>query len=131
MRVVYRVHLMWYNCFIVDEPILRVIFFRTASDREPVREWLRGMDKEDKKSIGENIKLVQFRWPLGMPTVRKLDPDLWEVRSKLSGGRIARIFFTIKNGEMVLLHGYIKKSQKTPTAELKLARKRKSLWLSG
>jgi len=122
---------MWYNCFIVDEPILRVIFFRTASDREPVREWLRGMDKEDKKSIGENIKLVQFRWPLGMPTVRKLDPDLWEVRSKLSGGRIARIFFTIKKGEMVLLHGYIKKSQKTPIAELKLARKRKSLWLSG
>jgi len=115
----------------VDEPILRVVFFRTASGREPVREWLRELEKDDRKKIGEDIKLVQFRWPLGMPTVRKLDPDLWEVRSKLPGGRIARIFFTINAGEMALLHGFIKKSQKTPVSELKLARKRKTLWLSG
>ena len=122
---------MWYNYLMMDQPVLRVVFFRTTSGREPVREWLRNMDKDDKKMIGEDIKLVQFRWPLGMPTVRKIDPDLWEVRSKLTRGRIARIFFTIKNGEMALLHGYLKKSQKTPAAELKLARKRKSLWLSG
>jgi len=122
---------MWYNFAMDNEPILRVVFFRTASGREPVREWLRSLDKEDRKIIGEDVKLVQFRWPLGMPTVRKIETDLWEIRSNLPGGRIARIFFTINADEMALLHGFFKKSQKTPASELKLARKRKSLWLSG
>jgi phage-related protein len=111
--------------------ILNVIFFLTNSGREPVRDWLKSLDKEDRKVIGEDIKLVQFRWPLGMPLVRKMETDLWEIRSRLSGGRIARVFFTVRNEEMVLLHGFIKKSQKTPAKDLKLAQQRKNLWLNG
>ena len=111
--------------------VLSVVFFLSASGREPVREWLRNLDKEARKTIGEDIKLVQFRWPLGMPLVRKLEPDLWEVRSHISAGRIARILFTVRDGEMVLLHGFIKKSQKTPVKELQLARRRKNLWMDG
>ena len=111
--------------------ILAVVFFRTDSGREPVRDWLKRLDKEDRKIIGEDIKLVQFRWPLGMPLVRKIESDLWEVRSHLSGRRIARILFTVGDGEMVLLHSFIKKSQKTPDNELQLALKRKFLWLNG
>lgn len=88
-----------------DELILPVVFFRTLADREPVREWLKSLDRADRKVIGEDIKLVQFRWPLGMPLVRKMQPDLWEVRSRLDGGRIARVFFTVRGGEMALLHG--------------------------
>lgn len=99
------------------QPILQVIFFRNPSGREPVREWLKEMDKADRTAIGEDIKLVQFRWPLGMPLVRKLEADLWEVRSHLSDGRIARLFFTVRRTEMVLLHGFIKKSQKTPSTQ--------------
>lgn len=91
--------------------MLQVVFFRTASGREPVRLWLLDMEKEARKVIGEDIKLVQFRWPLGMPLVRKLEPDLWEVRSHLNDGRIARVFFTVNRQEMALLHGFIKKSQ--------------------
>lgn len=113
------------------EPILQVVFFRTVSGREPVREWLREMDRDDRKVIGEDIKLVQFRWPLGMPLVRKLEADLWEMRTHLSGGRITRIFFTVGKTKVVLLHGFIKKSQKTPANELKLARERKNLWWKG
>jgi len=113
------------------EPLLQVVFFRTGSGREPVREWLLELDKEDRKVIGEDIKLVQFRWPLGMPLVRKLEADLWEVRSHLSGGRIARISFTVKGSEMALLHGFIKKTQKTPQHDLAVARERKNLWLGG
>ena len=112
-------------------PILTVLFFLTDSGREPVREWLKSLDKEDRKTIGEDIKLVQFRWPLGMPLVRKMEADLWEVRSHLSGGRIARILFTVRDSEMALLHGFIKKSRKTPVKDLQLARQRKNLWLSG
>ena len=111
--------------------MLRVVFFRTNSGREPVREWLKGLDKSCRKTIGEDIKLVQFRWPLGMPTVRKIESNLWEIRTRLPGGQIARVFFTVKDGKMALLHGFIKKSQKTPGHELKLARERKKLWLSG
>ena len=112
------------------EPILTVNFFLTDSANEPVREWLKDMEKEDKKQIGEDIMLVQFRWPLGMPLVRKMETDLWEVRSKLASGNITRVFFTVKNGEMTLLHGIIKKSQKTPKKDIDLARSRKNQWIS-
>jgi len=111
--------------------ILNVVFFRTNSGREPVRDWLKSLDKEDRKVTGEDIKLIQFRWPLGMPLIRKMEADLWEVRSRLSGGRIARVFFTVRNSEMVLLHVFIKKSQKTPAKDLELAQQRKNLWLNG
>lgn len=111
------------------EPILRVVFFRTELGREPVREWLLELDKEDRKIIGEDIKLVQFRWPLGMPLVRKLEPDLWEVRSHLRHGRIARICFAVKGSQIALLHGFIKKSDKTPLRDLGLARERKEQWM--
>lgn len=111
--------------------ILTAVFFLTDSGREPVREWLKGLDKKDRKAIGEDIKMVQFRWPLGMPLVRKMEANLWEVRSHLSGGRIARVFFTVRSSEIALLHGLIKKSQRTLSKDLQLARKRKNLWLSG
>jgi len=113
------------------EPILRVVFFRTDSGREPVREWLLELDTEDRKTIGEDVKLVQFRWPLGMPLVRKLESDLWEVRSNLRGGRVARVCFAVKGSELALLHGFIKKAQKTPRRDLELARERKNLWIGG
>jgi len=105
------------------EPILSVAFFRTASGNEPVREWLKSLPREERRILGENIKTVQFGWPLGMPLVRKLDKGLWEVRSRLPN-RIARVIFTSGEGRMVLLHGFIKKSQKTPQEDLELARTR-------
>lgn len=112
-----------------EDPILNVVFFRTEAGREPVKEWLRDLGKDDSKTIGEDIKLVQFRWPLGMPVVRKMEPNLWEVRTRLSQGRTARIFFTVRHGQMALLHGYLKKSDKTPAEDLKLARTRRDQWL--
>ena len=105
------------------QPILGVLFFRTESGREPVREWLKSLSRDDRRIIGEDIKTVQFGWPLGMPLVRKLDTGLWEVRSNLSGG-IARVFFTADGGRMILLHGFIKKSQRMPADALELAKKR-------
>ncbi|RME50401.1 MAG: type II toxin-antitoxin system RelE/ParE family toxin [Caldilineae bacterium] len=106
-----------------DEIRLRVVFYRTESGTEPVRDWLKSLPKEEKKIIGQDIKTVQFGWPLGMPLVRKVDRDLWEVRSHLPN-RTARILFTVSDGVMVLLHGFIKKSQKTPASALALAKRR-------
>jgi len=114
-----------------EEPILNVVFFQTDIGREPVRIWLKSLCKEDRKIIGEDIKLVQFRWPLGMPLVRKIETDLWEIRCNLGSRRIARVFFTIGSDEMVLLHGIIKKSRKIPRKDLDLACDRKNLWQSG
>lgn len=102
-------------------PILQVRFFRTAPGNEPVRDWLKALGPLDRKVIGEDIKTVQFGWPLGMPVVRKLAPDLWEVRSHITDG-IARTLFTVKDRTMVLLHGFVKKSQKTPATELDTAK---------
>ncbi len=107
----------------MDEPILSVVFFRTEAGTEPVREWLRKLTVEDRKTIGIDIKTVQHGWPLGMPLVRKMEPGLWEVRCDIADG-IARVLFTAKAGQMVLLHGFVKKTQKTPDNELKTARNR-------
>lgn len=105
------------------QPILRVLFYRTAAGREPVREWLRGLDRDARKTIGEDVKTVQFGWPLGMPLVRSLGEGLWEVRSRIRDS-ITRVIFMTEGDHMVLLHGFTKKSQKTPPEDLKLARRR-------
>lgn len=105
--------------------ILSVRFFRTDAGNEPVREWLTDLPKEHKRLIGTDIKTVQFGWPIGMPVVRKLDSGLWEVRTTLED-TIARVIFTVVGAEMVLLHGFIKKSQKTPTVDLQTAKQRKA-----
>ncbi|MCY4569512.1 MAG: type II toxin-antitoxin system RelE/ParE family toxin [Candidatus Poribacteria bacterium] len=112
-------------------PVLSVSFFRTDAGRLPVQQWLRELDKTARKVIGEDIRLVQFRWPLGMPLVRKMETDLWEIRSRLSGRRIARILFSVRGSKIILLHGFIKKSRNTPQRDLNLARNRRKLWQSG
>lgn len=107
-------------------PTLTVKFFRTEAGSEPVREWLRSLPPADRKTIGEDIKTVQFGWPMGMPLVGHLDGDIWEVRIKLDN-RIPRVLFATEDGVMVLLHGFIKKQQKTPKPELDVAKERLKL----
>lgn len=99
-------------------------FYRTASGREPVREWLKSLPAEDRRILGEDIKDVEFAWPLGLPLVRPLGRELFEVRSSLPQGRIARVIFCVAGSQMVLLNGFIKKTQKTPPQEIDLALKR-------
>jgi phage-related protein len=82
------------------------------------------LDQADRNTIGQDLMRVQFRWPVGMPLCRPLGDGLWELRSDLAGNRIARMFFCFTEGRLVALHGFIKKTQKTPDAELKRARKR-------
>ena len=76
-----------------------------------------------KKRIGEDIKTLQFGWPLGMPLARHIEGGIWEIRCKLSGS-IVRILFVLDGNTMVLIHGFIKKQQKTPKPDLDLARNR-------
>lgn len=103
---------------------LPAVFYALPSGREPVRDWLKSLDTDDRKTIGEDIKDVELSWPIGMPLCRSLGSGLWEVRSQLTGGRIGRVLFFVHENQMVLLHGFMKKTQKTPKAELTLARKR-------
>jgi phage-related protein len=104
------------------------IFFRTEAGGEPVRDWLKGLPSpEDRKRIGEDIKTVEFGWPIGMPVCKPLGDGIHEVRTSLVQNRIARVLFYIdKKGRMVLLHGFIKKTQKTPDPDFELARSNKS-----
>jgi phage-related protein len=100
-------------------------FYRSDTGREPVREWLKSLDLADRKVIGEDVKDVEFSWPIGMPLVRSLGNDLWEVRSSLPRGRIARVIFCVEQGSIVLLHGFMKKTRKTPQQDIGLALRRK------
>jgi antitoxin HicB len=74
-------------------------FYRSDRGREPVREWLQGLEREDRKVIGEDLKDVEFSWPIGMPLVRSLGNELWEARTSLPRGRIARIIFCVERGD--------------------------------
>jgi phage-related protein len=109
-----------------DEQIKRIpaIFYRTEAGSEPVRAWLKEMPAADRRLIGEDIKTVEFGWPVGMPTCRPLGGGLHEVRTGLAGNRIARIFFYVdRRQRMVLLHGILKKTRATPSSDLDLARR--------
>jgi phage-related protein len=101
-----------------------VVFYRTAAGSEVVRDWLRNLNEEDRNAIGQDLMRVQFRWPVGMPLCRPMKDGLWEVRSALPSGRIARMLFCVHQDRILVLSGFIKKSQKTPDEELALARKR-------
>jgi phage-related protein len=102
------------------------IFFRTEGGGEPVRDWLRSLSAEDRKRIGQDIKTAEFGWPIGMPVCRLLGEGIYEVRTSLKQNRIARVLFYIdKKGRMVLLHGFIKKTRRTPDDDLGLARSNK------
>lgn len=103
---------------------LPAVFYATPSGKEPVREWLKKLDSESRRRVGEDIATAEFGWPVGMPLCRDLGKGLYEIRSNVTDGRIARVLFAVIDGEMVLLHAFIKKTQKIPQRDLDLAIKR-------
>lgn len=102
-------------------------FYQTESGNEPVREWLKQLEPSERKIVGADIKTVEYGWPIGMPTCRSMGKGLYEVRSNLPSGKISRVLFCIFEVHMILLHGFIKKTQRTPPKELRLALKRKNI----
>jgi phage-related protein len=107
---------------------LAVRFYASEAGNEPVREWLKSLPLEDRKTIGSDILAVQWAWPVGKPLVDSMGAGLWEIRSNL-GNRIARTFFMIAGQEIILLHGILKKSRTAPKQEIELARKRRKHYL--
>ncbi len=106
------------------DPLKRIsaVFYRTEAGNEPVREWLKNLPKDDKKRIGADILTVELGWPIGMPACRPLRGGLYEVRTNLDQNRIARVIFYVDRvSRMILLNGFMKKTQKTPDTELRLA----------
>jgi phage-related protein len=101
-----------------------LIFFRTPSGAEPVREWLKDLPPEDRREVGQDLMRAQWRWPVGMPLCRPMGDGLSEIRTDLPSNRIARILLGFDDGVLVALHAFIKKTQKTPLSELAVARKR-------
>ena len=116
----------WYKIGCMPQRVNRlpVVFYANSAGAEPVREWLKELDRDDRREIGSDILAVQQGWPLGLPLCRSLGKGLWEGRSSLPGGRIARVIFAFDDGTIVLLNGFIKKTRKTPPAEIDLALKR-------
>jgi phage-related protein len=105
-------------------PKIALVFYRTLSGNEPVRDWLVGLTAINRRAVGLDLQRVQYRWPVGMPLVRPMGKGLFEVRTPLPDGTTARVMFCFHAGELYALHGFIKKSQATPTSDLEIARKR-------
>jgi phage-related protein len=101
-----------------------LIFFRTDSGAEPVRDWLKDLPPEDRREVGRDLMRAQWRWPVGMPLCRPMGDGLWEIRTDLPSNRIARVLVAVDEGVLVALHAFIKKTQKAPPVELMVARKR-------
>jgi phage-related protein len=108
-----------------DPKRLPAAFWKSETGTEPVRDWLKSLEQEDRYEIGTDIKTLEYGWPVGMPVCGSLGRGLWEVRTSLPHGRIARVIFCLHENEMILLHGFIKKTQKTPPHDLELAHDRK------
>ena len=106
---------------------LEVRFFKSESGNEPVRDWLKDFSAEDKRAIGKDLMIVEMGWPVGMPVCRPLTGanGLWEVRTEISDGRISRILFSVSGGQMILLHGFVKKTQRTPPDDIHTAIQRR------
>lgn len=104
---------------------VQAVFYCSTSGNEPVRDWLLGLSKKDRSAVGADIQTVEFGWPVGMPVCRSMKSGLYEVRTSLADSRISRVLFCFHNQQMVLLHGFIKKSSKTPKPDLDLAKLRK------
>ena len=100
------------------------VFYATPGGNEPVRQWLKKLDDDSRRRVGVDIATAEFGWPVGMPLCRDMGKRLFEIRSNITGGRISRVLFAVVDEEMVLLHGFIKKTQRTPARELNLALKR-------
>jgi len=105
-------------------PEIPAYFYRTSGGAEPILDWLRSLPQDDRRVIGTDLATVQFGWPIGMPLCRPVGGGLWEVRSTLPSRRIARLVFFVEEGRIGVVHGFIKKTQKTPSDDLELARKR-------
>jgi phage-related protein len=101
-----------------------VVFYRSATGSEPVREWLRSLPAEDRRAIGGNLATLQVGWPIGMPLCRSLGGGLWELRSNLPSRRIARLLFFAADGKLGVVHGFLKKTRKTQPEDITLARRR-------
>jgi len=101
-------------------------FYRTTHGNEPVRKWLQSLTSVERRVIGKDVQKVEFGWPLGLPVCRPLGDGLWEVRSDLPSRRTARVIFCIVAGQMILLHGFIKKTSQTPRRDLHIARVRQA-----
>lgn len=108
----------------VDLKRVPVVFYRAKVEREPVREWLKELDDRDRGVIGQDLKTLEFGWPIGMPLCKALSKGFWEIRSRLPQNRIARVIFCIHAQQLVVLHGFIKKTPKILARDLELARQR-------
>jgi phage-related protein len=95
-----------------------------SSGNEPVRDWLRDLDRDDRLEVGGDLHRVQYRWPVGMPLCRSLSGGLWEIRTRLPSKTISRVLICFHDEALYALHGFIKKTQKTPPEDLRLARER-------
>lgn len=106
-------------------PKIEIVFYQTEAGNAPVRDWLKALDETSRREIGLDLQRVQYRWPVGMPLCKAMGQGLWEVRTSLSNKTIARVLICFHDGLLWALHGFIKKTPKTPEEELKLALKRK------
>lgn len=101
-----------------------LVFWKSAAGREPVRDWLNELPREDQRIIGRDIAKVQFGRPIGLPVCRPLGNGLWEVRSLLPSRREGRVLFGFHDGMLIALTDFIKKTRATPAGEISLAQQR-------
>ena len=92
--------------------------------RKPVRDWLRGLEKAERQSIGTDLLRAQWRWPVGMPLCRPIGHGLWEIRTDLRTKRTAGVLLCLYREHRVALHGFIKKTPAMPEPDLATARNR-------
>lgn len=108
-----------------DEGVWRVVFYRDEHGRSPVREFLESLDDDAQQSIAWAIEQLLARNVRARePLVKHLENKLWELRRESKTNTYRVIYFFLTGRRIVLVHGFQKKTPKTPPQHLALARTR-------
>jgi phage-related protein len=106
-------------------PLIHLLFFLTAKGNSPVEDFISALPETDQRAIYAAIRDVMIEFPdMVLTSIKKLQNKIWEIRLSLSVGEVRILFSPAKGNTLKILSAFVKKTQKTPLEELRLAEER-------
>jgi phage-related protein len=106
-------------------------YYQTGNGKYPVEEFTDSLEKKSQARIARTLDLLEeFGIDLGMPYTKYLEKHLWELRIRLGRNRYRIIYFLATGKTFILLHGFSKKTDVVPRADLEIATNRRDDYLS-
>lgn len=109
--------------------IYEIVFFRTEGGRAPLLEFLDSLDPKLRAKVVRDLSLLEANGPrLGEPFSKSLGDGIFELRSKQASNIVRSLYFFFDGRRIVITHGFLKKTQKTPRGEIDRAKRYRDEW---